>query len=311
MDICYRSLRKKQQVFSTLVAILLLTLTALLSSPTILAQSVESAQRAKPEASITLWNRNFDTAPVDKILSLALRNTEDLYPTTLIKKSKPLEQGEAIEDMLNGRHLDVMSAASSSELDPQLIALRFPILQGLLGHRLCLIRKGDQARFDGLATAHDFRERKIRICQGTHWPDTKILKRNGLLVEDSESYHALFDRLKSGGCDCFLRGAQEIWPEYQSRHSDFEIERDLVVRYQQPGVVYVKKNNPALAVRLELGLLRSLENGSYQALMDELLGEQLKNLRLSERQPIVINNPERSELLKTIEQIPAFSVPSP
>ncbi len=258
------------------------------------------------EHSVVLWNRNFDTAPVDQFLALAFRKTEDLYPPVSIVRSASMEQDQAIAALLDGNSLDIMSAASSVVHDEQFITLRFPILKGLLGHRLCLIRSGEQSFFDQIRTAYDFVEAKLTICQGLHWPDTAVLQRNGLPVVTSSEYQELFVMLQDGRCDCFLRGAQEIGPELQAHQPLLTLEENLVIRYSQPGVIYVRKDKPELATRLELGLLRALEDGSYEALFERLLGESLAQLHMDKRYQILLNNPAQSSVLRDINGIRDF-----
>ncbi len=274
----------------------------------LLVLCVAAADSISAPQSLTLWNRNFDTAPVDQVVALALQKTEDLYFTTQLIKSQPMEQDQAIEDMLHGSTLDLMSAASSDLYDSQFLTLRFPILKGLLGKRLCLIRAGDQQRFDHIKTAYDISRSKLKICQGKHWPDTEILRRNGLPLVTSDHYEELFTLLTNGQCDCFLRGAQEIGAELKVHEPVLALEKKLVIEYLQPGVVYVRKNNPELAIRIELGLLRAFEDGSYHKLISQLLDENLSMLGLEQRRVITINNPSPSETLQKIDRIRAFDL---
>ena len=278
---------------------------AAISSLTIAESGQAGATQQQPEPVIVLWNRNFDTAPVNKFIELALAKTEDLYPQTRLLKSKPMEQGEAIKDMLNGNRLDVMSAASSQH-DDNFFTLRFPILKGLLGKRVCLIRSGEQSRFNQIRTAFDFSQANLSICQGSDWPDTKILRRNGLNVVTSPHYQEIFTLLKQGDCDCFLRGAQEILPELIQHNPELELEKKFVIQYSQPGVIYLRKSNGELATRIELGLLRAFEDGSYQQLLNQELDESLSLLKLKKRRKILLNNPSPSETLRQINRINDF-----
>jgi hypothetical protein len=254
------------------------------------------------ELVITLWERNFDTAPVNEILELAFKKTEDLYPPVRLQRSTPMEYPDAISSIANRGAIDVISAASSRTNDSELYPIAFPVLKGLLGHRVCLIRKGEQARFDGLMTGYDFTEKKINICQGEYWPDTEVLQRNGLPVVTSKAYLPIFDMLKTGECDCFLRGAQEIIPEYQSRKAQVDIEQSFLVQYPQPGFFYVNRDNKLLAMRIELGLLRALDDGSYQELFNKLMSPQLDQLNLKSRTSIRLNIPDMSETNLSIQR---------
>lgn len=254
------------------------------------------------ELVITLWERNFDTAPVNEILELAFKKTEDLYPPVRLQRSAPMEYPDAISSIANRGAIDVISAASSRTNDTELYPIAFPVLKGLLGHRVCLIRKGEQARFDGLMTGYDFTEQKINICQGEYWPDTEVLQRNGLPVVTSKAYLPIFDMLQTGECDCFLRGAQEIIPEYQSRKAQVDIEQSFLVQYPQPGFFYVNRDNKLLAMRIELGLLRALDDGSYEELFNKLMSPQLDQLNLKSRTSIRLNIPDMSETNLSIQR---------
>jgi hypothetical protein len=254
------------------------------------------------ELVITLWERNFDTAPVNEILELAFKKTEDLYPPVRLQRSAPMEYPDAISSIANRGAIDVISAASSRTNDTELYPIAFPVLKGLLGHRVCLIRKGEQARFDGLMTGYDFTEKKINICQREYWPDTEVLQRNGLPVVTSKAYLPIFDMLQEGECDCFLRGAQEIIPEYQSRKAQVDIEQSFLVQYPQPGFFYVNRDNKLLAMRIELGLLRALDDGSYEELFNKLMSPQLDQLNLKSRTSIRLNIPDMSETNLSIQR---------
>lgn len=240
---------------------------------------------------LILWNRNYDTAPIDKIVELALSKTLDVGPAYTLARSEPMEQNQAIESLAQGIGLDLMSAASSKQHQQSFHVVRFPLLKGLLGHRLCLIRKGEQSLFHDIQTVFDFRQKGIKVCQGEFWPDTRVLGRNGFLLATSPTYLRLFDMLRDGECDCFLRGAQEISAELARFSEEFELEAGLAVYYPQPGVLYVNRKRPELAARLELGLLRALDDGDFDQLFDNMLGSSMTHFRLENRQYLSLENP--------------------
>lgn len=253
---------------------------------------------------ITLWERNFDTAPVNEILELAFKKTEDLFPVVRIQRSSTMEYPDALASLANnnGGEIDVLSAASSTTNDTEFYPIAFPVLKGLLGHRVCLIRKGEQASFDNILTVYDFTQKKMNICQGEFWPDTEVLKRNGLPIVTSKAYLPLFDMLQSGECDCFLRGVQEVIPEYKAHQDLVDIEQSFLIQYPQPGFFYVNRENKRLVMRIELGLLRALDDGSYEELFNKLMAPQLSQLNLNRRISIRLNIPNMSETNRSIQR---------
>lgn len=272
-----------------------------------LASGIHASSAYAEEGKLYLWNRNFQTAPIHKALALALSQTEDLYPPLAVVRGEPMEQGEAIDALWedDGR-LDLISLGAAVRYDEHFIPVRFPVYKGLLGNRVCLIRKGEQERFAGVATAHDFVTKNINVCQGEHWPDTDVLARNGFPLTLSPSYEELFNLLENGKCDCFLRGVQEVVQEWNVRQARFDIEQNVLVRYTQPSFVYVPRSNPGLAARIELGLLRALDDGSYEALFYREMGEHLLKLNMPARTVIPINNPNVSDINKGLKKIPSL-----
>lgn len=270
----------------------------------LLAASVLSLPVAAEPQTLSLWNRNFDTAPVNEVLELALKKTEDLYPPLTIQRTPPMEYQQALQALLTGTgEPAVFSAAASEILENELITVRFPVLKGLLGNRICLIRKGEQARFRPVQTAFDMTQQKLSVCQGRNWPDTDVLQRNGFTVKTAGEYQTLFTMLEKGECDCFLRGAQEILPEYERYKDRFDIEQHLLFRYPQPGYFYLNHNSRALAMRIELGLWRALDDGSFDALFDRLSAGWEDTLQFGQRVVIPLNNPNLSAASKQLGDI--------
>lgn len=262
------------------------------------------------QAPIKLWNRNFDTAPVNKVLELALSKTTDLYPQQAVLATVSMEQAQALQQLRdNSADIDVLSAGSSMENDREFIVVPFPVLKGMLGYRVCLIRKGEQSRFDGVETAFDFQQQQLRVCQGAAWPDTTVLRRNGIPVVTSDRYQSLFTLLENKQCDCFLRGSQEILAEYLLHQQHFEMEKNFLFHYFQPGFFYLNVKNKTLAARIELGLLRALDDGSYQALFDSLMTETFQQLNIKQRRVIRLNNSEASGVNKSLQGINSLWLP--
>ena len=75
---------------------------------------------------------------------------------------------------MNLANIDLMWAGVDPSLDKTMLPIRIPILKGLLGHRIFIIKKENQSRFNNIKTLADLK--KLTAGQGTKWGDTKILK---------------------------------------------------------------------------------------------------------------------------------------
>ena len=104
----------------------------------------------------------------------------------------------------------------------RLLPIRIPIQKGILGWRVGLIRKGDQGRFAGVDTLEDLK--RVRLAQGQEWPDTLILRANGIDVITAPRYEGLFKMLVSKRFDYFPRSVNEIWDELESHAGTLEVE---------------------------------------------------------------------------------------
>ena len=170
-------------------------------------------------------------------------------------------QVRLVEDLKSGV-LDVIWTADNEEIENVIEPIRIPIYKGLIGHRLLIIRKGDQARFDQIKTLDELR--KVPMGQGATWADTKILEANGFHVVKTLKYQGLFHMLDGERFDAFPRGASEPFGEVE-KHPDLGlvVEKHLMLVYKMPFYLFVSKDNKQLAKDLDLGLNRAIADGSF------------------------------------------------
>jgi hypothetical protein len=199
------------------------------------------------------------------------------------------------ENTLNNK-LDIMWAGTSKALEEQLEPIRIPMFKGLLGHRLLIIRKDDQAKFDKVNNIEDLR--KIPLGQGTAWTDTKILEANGLKVVKTMKYQNLFYMVDGGRFDGFPRAVFEPFSEVD-KHSELNlaVEKRLMLVYKSDFYLFVNKRNKQLALDLELGLNRAIADGSFEKvfLSAPSVQEAITKGNLKNRIIIPLDNPFNSE----------------
>jgi len=194
-----------------------------------------------------------------KMIKLALEHIDTKYELQVVPGD--LTQTRMVEDTLNNS-LDIIWAGTSRDLEEQLELVKIPLYKGLLGHRLLIIRKGDQPKFDQVKNIDDLR--KLRLGQGTAWADTKILEANGLNVVKTMKYQNLFFMLDGGRFDAFPRAVFEPFGEVEKRPElNLTVEKHLMLVYKLDFFLFVNKSKQKLARDLELGLNRALADGSF------------------------------------------------
>lgn len=226
------------------------------------------------------------------MLRLALDKTRDDFGDYLLEPSnQPMPQGRAINLLASNQELDVLWSMTSRQREEKLLPVRIPLLKGLMGYRIFIIRAEDQVWFNNIRTLDQLRE--LRAGQGHDWPDTEILRANGFHVEAAPYAH-LFDMLEAGRFDFFPRALNEPWQEMDTRDDDhLTVEKHLLLYYPTASYFFVNQNNTALAERLETGLERAIADGSFEQLFREhpVNAYALSHAGLSKRRMLTLVNP--------------------
>ncbi|WP_139411029.1 amino acid ABC transporter substrate-binding protein [Aeromonas veronii] len=245
------------------------------------------------EQPIRAWNLLLDhpNPAVVQLLRLSLDLTVPEYGPYQLVSSPQMEQGRAVKELRSGELVQVGVFAPDGERERELLAVHIPLAKGLLGWRVCLIRQGDEGRFAAIGSLADWHRAGLFIGQHRSWPDTQLLKANGLKVTVGNLYEALFNMLRKKRFDCFLRSVIEVEDELR-QHTDLAIEPRLVFRYPLALLFFVSPNYPELAQRIELGLQRARQSGAFDRVFEEGFGSTIRRLKLDERVRLELHNPD-------------------
>lgn len=203
-----------------------------------------------------------------QLLSLALNqdnsHTYDIQPLIL----DSVTQGRSVQ-MLASKHVDVYWMGTSPQREEQFIAVKVPLMRGLLGYRIAIIHQDSLTDFKSLTKSQ--LQQKL-ACQGQHWPDTKILERNGFNVMPVAKYESMFSMVAKKRCDYFPRAIFEGYGELQvaQAHSPkLTIYDDVILYYPFPLYFFVRKDTPELAKDIKTGLEAMIDNGQFILYMQQ------------------------------------------
>lgn len=248
------------------------------------------------------------------MLKLANQHINNKYHFDII--SDGITKSRIMEEVASGT-LDVFWSSSNNELESRFDPIRIPLFKGLLGHRIFIIRAGDQARFDQIKTLEDLK--KIKLGSGATWADTKILQANGLNVITSNKYPNMFYMLDGARFDAFPRAVFEPYKEIANNPSlPLVVEKNLMLVYRMPYYLFVRKGNRQLVDDLTTGLERAIADGSFEQLFlnDPSVRDVIEKVNMNQRRIIYLDNPTASTLTpvnrpelwvdpKTLGQAPA------
>ncbi len=169
---------------------------------------------------------------------------------------------------LENDYIDVLWMGTSIERENQFYAVKIPLMKGLLGYRVSIIKKQDLSSFVVLPIK-DFKQ-KI-ACQGAHWPDTRILEHNQYRVNPIVHYNVMFEMVSKNRCDYFPRAIFEGYGELEIAQKKFDnlaMLDDILLYYPYPIYFFVNKENVALGQIIESGLEQMIDNGEFDTLMN-------------------------------------------
>lgn len=224
------------------------------------------------------------------LLKLALSYSSTPY--TYEPTSEVETQGRQLGEVEAG-DLSVMWAGTFKEIEQRLRPIKIPVFRGLLGHRIFIIRQGDQPRFSAIKTVDQLKQ-QITLGQGRFWADTQILEAAGFQVVPTTKYDGLFYMLDGGRFDAFPRGVHEPWVEIKDRKDlPLTVEKELMIIYPMPMYFFVAKDNAKLAEDIRSGLEKAIADGSFNEYFynNPMIKDVLKNAHLKQRRAFRIDNP--------------------
>lgn len=208
-----------------------------------------------------------------------------------LESQEAMTQARVIRE-LSGRtgRLDLAWTMTSVEREQQMIPVRIPVDRGLIGHRIAFVRREHVGRWAELRTLDQLK--RFTAGQGADWPDTEILRDNGLPVQTGNRYEVLFDMLRKGRIDYFPRAVFEIDDEAAGALAqDLVIEPHVLLRYPTASYLFVRPDRPQLAADLERGLEAAVADGSLQKLFQSHFGDLISRHRLNQRVMLNLRNP--------------------
>ena len=234
-----------------------------------------------------------------QLIDAALASNREHYGnyTAVSSSSSMTFQRAAWEVESGGGKVNIISRATSLDLERRLRPIRIPLDKGLLGARIFLIMPKTQLRLEKVKTLDDLRQ--FSIGQSSSWTDVQILKSAGFSLVLSDTYSPLFSMLGAGRFDLFSRGAVEIgseWRQHRKAVPGLMIEKRFVLYYPMPRYFFVPRTpeGERMAERIEDGLQRLRKSGEFERRYQAWKKMVLKDTQLAGRIVFRLSNPELS-----------------
>jgi len=203
----------------------------------------------------------------------------------------PMSRRRLELELKRGGLINVVALPDAPEYDEAYLKVDFAVDKGLLGQRVNLVGEQSLDTFSSVTTLDGLKQ--MTGCTGSAWRITKQWEAQGFKLLKIENYEDLFIHLARGSCDYISRGVMEILPEYDAYHDRYpnlRIEPNLLVQTPLRNVIYVSPNAPELRDALARGLAEAESNGAFDALFEQLYGDQLRALNLGQRRVLTLED---------------------
>jgi len=230
-----------------------------------------------------------------EILRVALeKTTTEFGPYELASAPFMTERRQSSELLAATGNITVMLLGTTPKMERDLLPVRIPVDKNLNGYSVFLVRKERLADMARVRTVDDLRRFKIGL--GLGWLDVDIYRANNMNVVTGSSYEGLFEMLDNNRFDAFQRSALEVLGELEVRKDrmpDLRIEPTLCVFYPLPMYFWFSRTPEGrrLATRVEKGMRAMLADGSYDRIFSAYQDYKIRELKLSERRIIRLQNP--------------------
>lgn len=225
---------------------------------------------------------------VTTLLAEALATNRDQYGDFRLVPNTDVTVQERQLRNLEHNLLDVTWSVTSTDREKYHRVVRIPLVAGLFGQRLFIVRKNDK-RFDHPLTPSELKH--MKMVQGQDWPDTRIFRHHGYSVLEA-TYQSAFRMVSEGFVDYFPRGVLEVNFELAAHQDEpLALEQHTVVSYPSAMFFFVAQGNERLAQRIEEGLNNLVENGDFQALLEKQAFYQQAKNQIEQRTVIRLENP--------------------
>ncbi|RZA08526.1 MAG: diguanylate cyclase [Moraxellaceae bacterium] len=223
------------------------------------------------------------------LLRMALERSGEPYKLINVDFSEYSEHRSVL--LLQSDQYDVHWMNTTAARERELLPVRIPLCKGVIGWRAFFIRPADQPVFDKIDTIEKLRP--LIFVQGHDWADSDILEKNSFKVTRAPNWAGLFKIVSLGRAQVFPRSIFEIIAEQKEPFSaDLTIEKNIILRYPAAYYFFVTKKNERLKNALERGLIKTIEDGSFDQWFFATFGDQLMQLNLEKRRILSIDNPD-------------------
>lgn len=256
---------------------------------------------------IDIWNGSRTSARMAherEVLQAVLTATEDDYGPWLLDEHTEDYHGDQESRAFReyGHDMFVTVGGNEKLVGEDKIVVHEPLMKGILGYRILIIREEDSEKFAAIETEEELQQLRVGIPDT--WPDAQSFRQSGYNVVERGTYDDMFERLHNDEFDFTALGANEIHGVFADRADEVEgltMVDHLMVYYPFPLLFYVNPDAPELAERIQKGMEIIKEDGTLDEIFYKHNGELIETIDFEGRTIFRLENPILPEAMAGFE----------
>ena len=229
-----------------------------------------------------------------ELLDQVLKETRSSFGPYRIKRIYQDSQQKVAASLESGKLNVAILTNGKAEADRQLMYVPYPLMMGLLGYRVLLIREADQDQFSKVTSIEGLKN--YRGGYNRRWADYSVLTTNGLKLVTRTKYELMLQLLQKGKADYLSRSILEVEAELKKHFQSepkVKIDSHLLLHYNFANFFYVKAENQLLYHRLTTGFEAIIASGKW--LIEAHYGKGFRQLKLEKRKLIRLENSDMKD----------------
>ncbi|MAE74453.1 MAG: hypothetical protein CL675_10185 [Bdellovibrionaceae bacterium] len=231
-----------------------------------------------------------------ELLDQVLKATRSSFGPYRIKRIYQDSQQKVAASLESGKLNVAILTNGKAEADRQLMYVPYPLMMGLLGYRVLLIREADQDQFSKVTSIEGLKN--FRGGYNRRWADYSVLTTNGLKLVTRTKYELMLQLLQKGKADYLSRSILEVEAELKKHFQSepkVKIDSHLLLHYNFANFFYVKAEDQLLYHRLTTGFEAIIASGKWLKLIEAHYGKGFRQMRFEDRQLIRLENPDMKD----------------
>jgi len=253
------------------------------------AQSKTTVYYLPPTEEIELI-KNYNLA----LLRLGLEKTVDTHGEfeIVVENNSGYAQRDALRFLKEKKELYVVPTMTDDIRERIFIPVRIPLYKGLFGIRMMIANKSDLQKIDLITSETQLKAETL--TQGSEWPDTQILKANGFKVLEFDQKDDMINAVVSKKALGYPRSIAEIFEEIDlNKDKPLSVFSSMYLYYPTAIYFFVQRTpaGKSLSERLEKGLIKAIEDGSFDIVFNKYMGSMIDKADLKNKKMIRLSNP--------------------